>query len=138
LVSQFNIRRKFFHFEFFAVGDDYMPIEINCRPPGGSILDMMNYSIDDDLYRAYALMIADNRVLIRPEKKYFVCYLGRRDRRYVHSHAEIMSTHGHHLADHGENPPLYWEAMGRYRYIFRAATEVEIYEIAAYVLEKPQ
>ena len=133
LVSQFNIRRKFFHFEFFAVDGDYMPIEINCRPPGGSILDMLNYSIDDDLYRAYALMITDNRVLIRPEKKYFVCYLGRRDRRYVHSHAEIMSTHGHRLADHGENPPLYWEVMGRYRYIFRAATEVEIYEIAAYV-----
>jgi hypothetical protein len=138
LVSQFNIRRKFFHFEFFAVDGDYMPIEINCRPPGGSILDMMNYSIDDDLYRAYALMIADVSVLIRPEKKYYVCYLGRRDRRYVHSHAEIMSTHGHRLADHGENPLLYWEAMGRYRYIFRAATEAEIYETAAYVLEKPQ
>ena len=138
LVSQFNIRRKFFHFEFFAVGDEYMPIEINCRPPGGSILDMMNYSIDDDLYRAYALMIADVSVLIRPENKHYVCYLGRRDRRYVRSHAEILSTHGHRLADHGENPPLYWEAMGRYRYIFRAATDTEIYEIAAYVLEKPQ
>ena len=138
LVSQFKIRRKFFHFEFFTVDGDYMPVEINCRPPGGSILDMMNYSIDDDLYRAYALMIADGSVLIRPEKKYYVCYLGRRDRGYVHSHAEILSTHGRRLAEHDENPPLYWEAMGRYRYIFRAATEAEIYEIAAYVLEKPQ
>jgi hypothetical protein len=137
LVSQFNIRRKFFHFEFFAVDGDYIPIEINCRPPGGSILDMMNYSIDDDLYRAYALIIAGVSVLIRPEKKYYVCYLGRRDRRYVRSHAEIMSTHGHRLADHGENPPLYWEAMGRYRYIFRTTTDAEIYKIAAYVLEKP-
>jgi len=82
-------------------------------------------------------MIADVSVLIRPEKKYYVCYLGRRDRRYVRSHAEIMATHGHRLADHGENPSLYWEAMGRYRYIFRAATEAEIYEIAACVLEKP-
>jgi len=47
-----------------------MPIEINCRPPGSSILDMMNGSIEDDLYRAYAFMMADVSVLIRPESPY--------------------------------------------------------------------
>jgi len=52
-------------FDIDESGDgDYVPIEINCRPPGASILNMMNYSIDDDLYRAYALMIADVSVLI--------------------------------------------------------------------------
>ena len=69
LVPAFDIRRKFFHFEFFKINGTYMPIEINCRPPGGAILDMMNYSVDDDLYRAYADMIAGGRPDIQiPEK----------------------------------------------------------------------
>jgi biotin carboxylase len=68
LVPLFDIRRKFFHFEFFKMGETYIPIEINCRPPGGSILDMMNYSIDDDLYRAYAQMIAKGRTSVQPQK----------------------------------------------------------------------
>ena len=34
LVEAFEIRGKFFHFEFFRVNQAYYPIEINCRPPG--------------------------------------------------------------------------------------------------------
>ena len=136
LVSLFDIRRKFFHFEFFDRGGDYMPIEINCRPPGGSIIDMMNYSIDDDLYRAYAIMIATGHANIKQLKKYYVCYLGRKSNRYVHDHAALLRTYGHQLVEYGENPPLYREAMGQYRYIFRAKTEAEIADIATYVLEK--
>ncbi len=137
LVPLFNIQRKFFHFEFFALDNGYMPIEINCRPPGGSILDMMNYSIDDDLYRAYAHMVVGGDAVIQPLKKYYVCYLGRKAYKYVHSHTDILSKYGHRLAEHAENPPLYFEAMGQYRYIFRSETESEISDIAAYVLDKP-
>ena len=68
LVPLFDIRRKFFHFEFFKIHDIYMPIEINCRPPGGAILDMMNYSVDDDLYRAYAGMIAGGRAAVAAQR----------------------------------------------------------------------
>lgn len=35
LVAAFDVRAKFFHFEFFRIGGQYYPIEINCRPPGG-------------------------------------------------------------------------------------------------------
>jgi hypothetical protein len=136
LVPLFNIQRKFFHFEFFALDNGYTPIEINCRPPGGSILDMMNYSIDDDLYRAYARMMAADDVVILPLKKYYVCYLGRKKNEYVHSHSDILSRYGQRLVEHNENPPLYHGAMGRYRYIFRSETESEISDIAAYVLDK--
>lgn len=137
LIPQFDIRRKFFHFEFFALEKGYLPIEINCRPPGGAILDMMNYSIDDDLYRAYARMMASGNASIRQPKKYYVCYLGRKGSIYVHDHADILSTYGHRLVEYDENPPLYRDAMGRYRYIFRSETEREIANIATYVLDKP-
>ena len=92
LVPLFDIRRKFFHFEFFKIGETYMPIEINCRPPGGAILDMMNYSVDDDLYRAYAEMIAEGQDVCCSRKRNTIAAISDvRISTYVHSHDEILS-----------------------------------------------
>ncbi len=135
LVPRFDIRRKFFHFEFFKIGEIYMPIEINCRPPGGAILDMMNYSVDDDLYRAYADMIAGGRAAVRAPKKYYCSYIGRKNKHYAHSHDEILSAFGHCLVEHDLNPPVFQQAMGTERYIFRSPNEAEIFEIADFVLK---
>jgi hypothetical protein len=137
LAKLFDIRRKFFHFEFFMVDGDYMPIEINCRPPGGAILDMMNYSIDDDLYAAYASMIVKGEAAVANEKKYYCCYLGRRDKNYLHSHSDILAAFNHCLIDYSENPPIFQKAMGKYRYILRSASESEILRMADFVLTKP-
>lgn len=136
LVPQFDIRRKFFHFEFFKINGTYMPIEINCRPPGGAILDMMNYSVDDDLYRAYADMIAGGATDIQAAKKYYCCYLGRKDKHYAHSHNEILSAFGHNLVEHDLNPPVFRQAMGTERYIFRSPNEADIFAMAQFVLKK--
>ncbi len=135
LVRLFDIRRKFFHFEFFKVGETYMPIEINCRPPGGAILDMMNYSIDDDLYRAYARLIVNGYTTVQSQKKYYCCYIGRKDKHYAFSHEEILAAFGKCLVEHDQNPPLFRQAMGNERYIFRAPTETEIFDIADFVLK---
>ena len=136
LVPLFDIRRKFFHFEFFKLGSTYMPIEINCRPPGGAIVDMMNYSVDDDLYRAYARMIVNGTTAVQSAKKYFCCYVGRKDKRYANSHADICAACGHRLVEHDRNPALFRQAMGNERYILRAPTEAEIFEMADYILKK--
>jgi hypothetical protein len=137
LTKLFDIRRKFFHFEFFRVGGDYMPIEINCRPPGGAILDMMNYSVDDDLYAAYARMIAKGEAAVANEKKYYCCYLGRRDKNYVHSHSDILAAFNHCMVEYAENPPIFQKAMGKYRYILRSESEPEILRMADFILQKP-
>jgi hypothetical protein len=136
LVPLFDIRRKFFHFEFFKINGTYMPIEINCRPPGGAILDMMNYSVDDDLYRAYAGMIARGRADIQAQKKYYCCYLGRKDKHYAHSHNEILAVFGHNLVEHDLNPPVFRQAMGIERYIFRSPNEADMLDMAEFVLKK--
>jgi hypothetical protein len=129
VVKAFDIRRKFFHFEYFVKDGDFIPIEVNCRPPGGPILDMINYSVDDDLYYRYALLIARKENKIPQEKKYYCGYVGRRDRHYHYNHHQIRDRHGQHLIEAFENMPLYWEAMGRYRYIFRATSLDKIKEI---------
>ncbi len=131
LANRFDIRRKFFHFEFFEVGEEYRPIEINSRPPGGAILDVMNYSADTDLYHAWACVATGRPVALPQAKKHFVGYIGRKEKPYTLGHAEVIARYGHRLLEHGENPPLFWQIMGRQRYIFRAGNEEEIRTIAA-------
>jgi len=131
LVSRFGIRRKFFHFEFFVLNGEFVPIEINCRPPGGAIIDMMNFSINGDLYRAWARMLLGRPMELPGEKKYFVGFIGRKDKPHALRHEELVARLGDRLVEYAENPPLYWEVMGRYRYIFRCPEEVETRELAA-------
>lgn len=138
LVEAFEIRGKFFHFEFFRVEAAYYPIEINCRPPGGAILDMMNFSADVDLYDAYARMVQGKTVELPKEKKYYCCYVGRRERAYAMTHDEIMAAFGGALCAFEENPPIFQQAMGRYRYILRSAAEKEIRHMAERILEPLQ
>jgi len=97
---------------------------------------MMNYSVDDDLYRAYARMIVNGTTAVQSYKKYFCCYIGRKAGHYAHSHDDICSTYGQHLAEYGRNPALFRQAMGDERYILRAPTEAEILEMADFVLKE--
>jgi hypothetical protein len=97
----------------------------------------MNYSVDDDLYTAYARMIAQGEAAVATEKKYYCCYLGRRDKDYVHSHSDILAAFGHGLVEYAENPLIFQKAMGKYRYILRSASESEILLMADFVLRKP-
>jgi hypothetical protein len=131
LVERFEIRRKFFHFEFFRIDRDFVPIEINCRPPGGAIIDMMNYSIDGDLYRAYARMLCRRPLDLPAEKKYFVGYVGRKETPHALGHGELIARLGPCLVEAAENLPLFWDIMGRQRYIFRSEEERAIRELAA-------
>jgi biotin carboxylase len=131
LVQRFDVRRKFFHFEFFERDGEYVPIEINCRPPGGAIIDMMNYSIDGDLYRAWARMLLGRALELPEAKKHVVAFIGRKDRPHALDHDQLVARLGHRLVEYAENPPLYWEVMGRFRYIFRCPEEAEARELAA-------
>jgi hypothetical protein len=136
LVQAFNVRGKFFHFEFFHRDDTYMPIEINCRPPGGAILDMMNYSVDGDLYAAYARMISRGETTLLPDKKYYCAYVGRREKPYRLSHEDVLTRCGDRLVEYGENPVVFQGAMSRYRYIVRSPSEEDLLQMAREILER--
>ena len=92
---------------------------------------MMNYSIDSDLYRAWARMLMRRPLELPAEKKYFVGFIGRKDKPHALSHEALVARLGNRLVEYAENPPIYWDVMGRYRYLFRAAEEAEILELAA-------
>ena len=136
MVEAFNIRKKFFHFEFFVKDKQLIPIEVNCRPPGGPIIDMMNYSVNKNLYNMYARMIIGNKLRLDRDKKYYCGYVGRRNAGYIFSHENIVEKFEKKLIEASENEALFQEAMGKFRYIFRTESEEEMSEIMTYILEK--
>ena len=97
---------------------------------------MMNYSVDGDLYRVYADMITGGPTAVQSEKKYYCCYIGRKDKRYTHGHDQILSTFGHCLVEHGLNPEVYRQAMGTERYILRSPDVNDMFEMADFILTK--
>ncbi|MBI4704197.1 MAG: carboxylate--amine ligase [Deltaproteobacteria bacterium] len=129
IVGMFGIRRKFFHLEFFETGrGELVPVEVNARPPGGPILDLMNFSADCDLYAAYAAMLTGRPVALPEAKPFFCAYAGRKERPYRHSQEQILERYGAAIVEHGENPPLHWIGMGRQRYLYRTTEEVAVHE----------
>ncbi|MFW5887623.1 MAG: ATP-grasp domain-containing protein [Bacteriovoracia bacterium] len=137
LVKAFNIKKRFFHFEFFKMEDEvkYWPVEINCRPPGGPIIDMMNYSVDQDLYQSYARLIAGEDVHLANEKKYYCGYVGRRfGKHYFNEHDLVMKRYDSYFVECVENPHVFRQAMGDFRYIFRTDDEVILKKIMAELL----
>jgi hypothetical protein len=139
LVRRFKLRRKFFHFEFFDTPEGLMPIEINARPPGGAILDMMNYSADDDLYKSWATLVTkgpQDVIRTRAKKKFFVAYTSRRDHAWRHSHEEVLARFGSAMVEHGENPALFQQAMGRYRYLYRTEDMETITRVRDFILAR--
>lgn len=141
IVKAFKIKRKFFHIEFFKINEfKYIPLEINARPPGGPIIDMMDYSIENNLYAYYADMISNTLKspsfnIIYKNKKYYCAYIGRKDKNYKHSDNEIKQYLRDKLMESEVNPPLFWEAMGKYKYIYRTTDLNELHTIKNYLLD---
>jgi hypothetical protein len=116
-----------------------MPIEINARPPGGAILDMMNYSVDEDLYMAWSTLVtkgSQEGLRARAKKKFFVAYTSRREQACHHSHEEVLARFGSAIVEHGENPALFQQAMGRYRYLIRAEDMETITRVRDFILAR--
>ncbi len=129
LLKAFDVRERFFHFEFFRKHDDdqIVALEVNMRPPGGPILDMFNYAHDIDLYWEWANIVVNNRFSADYSRKYHVCFVGRKyNKPYMHSHEEIMDAFGYCIIHHSAMPPIFALAMGDYVYFVRTPDLAEL------------
>ena len=67
VIEAFAVRSRFFHLEFFELSEDQrlgskggiLALEVNMRPPGGFIPDMINYANDFNVYQLWADMIVN-------------------------------------------------------------------------------
>lgn len=138
LLKAFDVRERFFHFEFFRTRDGRLvALEVNMRPPGGPIVDMYNYAHDIDLYWEWANIVVNNRFTAEYTRKYHICYVGcKNSKTYSHSHEQIMEAFGHCIVQQMEMPSIFSLAMGNYAYLVRSPQQAEVIAAAEYILAK--
>ncbi len=139
IVKDFDIRAKFFHLEFLRdrKTNKLYVLEMNCRPPGGYTVDLMNFSADVNVYQEWANIVANNRFFAKIERKYFAAHISRKwGKNYRHSHEDIMQKFSDKIAMFTEVPLVFAEVMGNIAYIVRSPEEKEIYEMIRYIQEQ--
>ncbi len=138
IVKAFNVKEKFFHFEFFRKKGDnsIVPLEVNIRPPGGLTTDMFNFACDIDVYKAWAEIIAFGKLSFDYSRKFHCCYIGRKySKNYKHTHDEVIDKYKDLIVLHKEMPPLF-HIMGNYAYLVRSEDFNVIKEAIDFILMK--
>ena len=145
-VQNFDTRSRFFHFEFFRLDQDkeglgkkgdLIGLEVNMRAPGGSIIEMINYAYDVDVYTIWADMLLHDKCFYDINKKYLVGYASRRNSiNYVHSMEEIYEKYGDKIVKSFNVPAIFAKAMGDTVYLFRTKDKDEIFEIVNFILQQ--
>ncbi len=135
VLKAFNVRERFFHFEFFRTPDDeIVALEVNMRPPGGLTTDMFNYANDIDVYKEWANIIVHNRFTSDYDRKYHCCYISRKHTRpYLHPHEQVVAKLGDRLIHHERISGIFSAALGDYGYLVRSPEMDEIYTMVDYV-----
>lgn len=138
-VDAFGIKERFFHFEFFRVNgrDEFMPLEINCRPPGGLTIDMWNYANDFDVFAEYANMVQGKPFASQITRPWNVVYMARKaDRHYVHSLDEVRQHCAGSLISVEQVPAVFAKIMGAHGVLARTETLAQLHELAAFTQAK--
>ncbi|MBS0655261.1 MAG: carboxylate--amine ligase, partial [Verrucomicrobia bacterium] len=120
-LAAFNVKERFFHFEYFRTKERLIPIEVNMRPPGYPTLDMCNFACDIDLYHWWAEVVAGKARSPAYECKYHCISLSRRHHnRYRYSHEEVLAIGKEMIVYHNSVPPLFQGTLGDHLYVARA------------------
>ena len=134
----FDVRERFFHFEFFRDDRDggITALEVNLRPPGGLTTDMFNYANDIDIYREWARLVAHNRFTTAWSRTYHCAYVGRkRNKRYALAHDGVLGEFGALVRHHEGIHSIFRAALGDYGYILRSKDLGELLSAARRIHE---
>jgi len=137
-VEAFELKERFFHFEFFKLKEGgIVALEANVRPPGGLVLDMFNYANDINIYQQYAKLVAHGVFDAQISRKYNCFYLGRKNSiDYRHKLEEVLNIYGEYIVQHEEIPALMAPAMGDYGMVIRTNKLKKGKKIVQYALDK--
>ena len=121
ILKAFEVKERFFHFEFFDMGDGViMPLEVNMRPPGGLTLDMFNFNHDFNCYRLWAELVVKGDCDRTNKRPYFVMYVSRKDHiAYQMSHWEVLSEFKPLIIHHERMADVFARAIGNHGYVLR-------------------
>ena len=148
-VKSFGVKSRFVHMEFFKLTKakkglgkigDFVGLEVNMRPGGGYMPDMMDFAHSTDVYQLWADMITfdERRMPEHPDQQYCI-YFGQRDRfRYLHSKEDILAKYGSRIKMCERMPDVMSGAMGNQMYTALQPTKEEMDEFIQYVGKKAE
>lgn len=148
VVKAFDVRNRFFHFEFFRLDEDkkglgkrgdILGLEVNMRAPGGYIPDKMNYAYNVDVYQIWAesLVFGENRSFSEYRFVRYVTHFGRgANVAYRHSPEEIRAYLGHKLLLEKIPPRSISGGMGAQVFMAWQESLEELDAAADYILAK--
>ncbi|MDO8806500.1 MAG: carboxylate--amine ligase [Elusimicrobiota bacterium] len=126
-LRAFDLKKNFFHIEFFRLNGACFGLEINARPPGVLTVDMINHSKGVDCWDLYARMCAGEKLDVRLPRDLVCCYAARVfDRPYLLSHEDLLSRYGGEIVFH---MPMDSKVMGDYAYLVLTETQERRQEI---------
>lgn len=143
-VRAFDTRSRFFHFEFFRLNEDQhvgkkgdiVGLEVNMRPPGGFLPDMINYANDSNVYQLWADIIVHDTIHYQQVRSYSSGFIGKRDTlNYVHSTADVQEKYKDSILMIRRLPKVLASAMGDEVIVARFRSEKEIRDFFDYVQE---
>lgn len=121
-IHAFGIKNRFFHCEFFQLNNDMeglgkkgtvCGLEVNFRPPGGFVPDLMNYAGDMDVYKLWSEVILKQSASYSKLRRYSAGFAGRRNAiHYQYSIDEICELFKEEIIHVEYLPPAYAQAMG--------------------------
>ncbi|UWZ93567.1 ATP-grasp domain-containing protein [[Pasteurella] aerogenes] len=138
-VDAFHVRERFFHFEYFRVKKtgELMPLEINCRPPGGLTIDMWNYANDFDVFKEYANIVQQNKFYSHITHPWNVVYISRKaNKNYVNSIEAVCQKFGSNIISVQTVPGVFAKIMGEHGILARTETMEQMYDIIHFAQEK--
>ncbi|MFQ1021758.1 acetyl-CoA carboxylase biotin carboxylase subunit family protein [Avibacterium paragallinarum] len=138
-VKAFNVKERFFHFEFFRVKktNELLPLEVNCRPPGGLTIDMWNYANDFDVFNEYAHIVKDNQFTSQITHPWNVVYISRKaNQHYAHSIAQIWEKFPHNIISVQKVPGVFAKIMGEDGILARTPSIEQMREIIQFAHQK--
>lgn len=147
VISTFESNCRFFHCEYFRLNSDkeglgkkgdIVALEVNMRPPGGYIPDMINYANQVDVYQLWADMVTYNKGIYDATLRPYSCvYAARRDtHNYRCAEDKIKEKFKDNIRFVHRNPDVIAKAMGDNAYIACFDSEEEAIQFAQYVLNK--
>jgi hypothetical protein len=135
VLKTFDVRERFFHFEFFRTPDNkIVALEVNMRPPGGLTTDMFNYANDIDVYKEWANIIVFNKFTAEYQRKYHCAYIGRKlNRHYAHDHEQVLNAFQPFIVHHEPISGVFSSALGDYGYLVRSTELADVHRMADYI-----
>ncbi|EXI62792.1 carboxylate--amine ligase [Mannheimia granulomatis] len=139
-VEAFNVKERFFHFEFFRTKgkkQELLPLEINCRPPGGLTIDMWNYANNFDVFKEFANIVKENKFYSNIQHPWNVVYISRKaNQNYVNSIDAVCEKFASNIISVQTVPGVFAKIMGEHGILARTETIEQMREIVQFAQAK--